>query len=139
MRRGLKVISKRAWSIRRIFGQSADDQLDVSPAWVFDWSDEIGEPIRSLASGLAVGPVDCDSIDKHCPEIAVLRGPLCGDIGDPAFRQKSGQHGVRHMEIKLKSRLGAVFDRRLGIRITRERQCRAHSEHGLKSPAAYGC
>src|SRR5215471_2609884 len=136
MRRGLKVISKQAGSIRRIFGEPADDELDVCPARVFDWSDQIDEPVRSLAARFAVGSVDCDSIDKHCPEIAILRGPLCGDIGAPTFRQKSGQHGVRHTKIELKPRLGAVFDRRLGVRITRERYCRAHSEHGLKSPAA---
>ena len=77
----------------------------------FDRDREVDELVRSRLGRAAVLIGDIDPIDENHAQVAVLGRARCRDVRLKARRQEFFQSRVRHHEIELHARFGAVLDK----------------------------
>src|SRR5206468_12331948 len=81
---------------------------------------QVNKPIRTFSQRLAVWRIYGNPIDEDRPQIAVFCRALWRDIRTPAGWQIGFEYGVRHVQIELKARLDALFNRRFGLNHLRQ-------------------
>ena len=99
---GRQINTERPGSIGGVFRQSAHDELNVGARGVFHRSDQVDEPVRAFANGLAVRSVDGHAVDENGAQVAILRRALGRNVRHPTGRQEGVQYGVGNVEVQLK-------------------------------------
>ena len=84
---GRKVHAEGTGSISGIVGEASDHDLRIGAARVFHRRGEVHESAGSFPHRLAVGTVNRHAIHEDRAEVAVLRWPLCCDVGREAWWQ----------------------------------------------------
>ena len=119
---GEEVVAEGAGASADVFGEAADDQLDVGAGGVFDGGHEVDEAIGAFAEGFGVGAVNGDAVDEDEAEVAILGGALGGGVGGETFGEEGLEGGVGDFEVELEAGFGAGLDE--GLRLRRQVRCR---------------